>query len=246
MNYLPSLNTIQNYANNHFTNFDDDELIDMPNAYGMENQMYTGYNDDMLDFGGMGIGGNLLNEIATNRIYTLTITNTDTAARSFLLTPGYNPANTNIARTGATVSREPNQPANSLILAGDPRPVEFFQAGINRNPVNVVGLQVEGDTLLLGRGSISIVTNDYTKETDDVETINFNHYMNTGDANGGKLIHIKRHFTISYATEIRIKVPESSKVTLTFLLGASLNTHKALRKKNQKAASTKVMTGGGV
>lgn len=216
---------INKQASEDLTSFEGNDFSN-PNGYGV--RRYTGYNDDLVDFAGKGVG--FADSLATNRIFTMVITNTTGVGKNILLSPSYVPAigaNTHVIKEGLIIA--------GLNANGNPKSIDEFIAWINLNPTQVVAMRLQSNLSAQLQTTMNIVRKSPFKSLEN-ESINIGSFVSEAN-NNDKLVTVNRPFQMDNQTEISLFVPDTAITTVTLFCGGVLNTAAALNNKFQKAVA---------
>lgn len=204
----------------------DDELLNFDGLTG----------DDLLNFNGNDSRA-MLNEIHTERPYSMTLQHANLVGKTFLLLPGLAPDSVNVVSDGVTVTKD-GAAANA---AGYPGLIRTLQREIDKKPHNIIGVKIKSDSALIDDGYLKIITKSAFAENDDVKTIQFAHYK--GDQFQDKTIFINTPFTVGDAVQLEVYLPANCSTTFSWFFGASLDTFQAMKKKNKKLNAMRGMAG---
>lgn len=195
---------------------------------GLELENFNGLvGDDLLNFNGNESRA-MLNEILTERPYTMTITHAALTPKTFLLFPGLAPDSVNTISDGVTVAKD----GTAANATGYPGLIKTLQKEIDKKPHNVVGLKITSDSAVIDSGYLKMIIKSAFAENDIVKTIQFAHYK--GDQFQDKTIFINTPFTLGDAVQFEVYLPANCSTTFSWFFGASLDTFQALNKKNKK------------
>lgn len=192
---------------------------------------YTGYDDDMLDFEGE---TSFINEENSNRNFTFTIDNTaNNTDQTVLLNPSFQPSSPNKVADGNFLSVA----GATLVGTGAPGLINSLLAFVKENPSKVVMFKIEsthaeqiGKTMkLIGRSPFR------TLETEDIP---FSFYRNE-NTQQDKIVTVRRPFFWDNQTEIQMVIAASARTTISFIFGAIANTAKSLRVKSDAGTRSK-------
>lgn len=204
---------------------------------GYEGDDYDGYGDDALDFEGSGgVQANFSSEVQAGRRFSITLKNVagdnnitnavDKLVRLFashhqpagappVVTEGVN------AVIGCTINGAPKSFAN-------------LQAFIKNNPLRVVGMKIESSHMeQIGR-FMKISKNSPFRDLES-QTITFSDFRNE-KVFQDKIVTIAQPFQLDDQTDLDFMLAAECVTTITFYLGASLNTALQLSKKGKRAA----------
>lgn len=240
------MSNIEREALSHLSNFDGDE-----NSYeGYSNDdNYDGFDDDMLDFDG--VGRSFSNEASAGRIFTFTVTNTTTALAYFYLCGGYKnkAADTDsIANTGTLTDGafKGVDSAGALLgtaglsgSSGSQATLNQFRRFYEANPVHVTAFKIDASEV----GLISGMTIDieelspfqgslYRAPIRPSVFVNENTFRD-------KVATVPMDFDLNDQVVVRVLLPAgaaNNTVTFTIVCGGILNSATALKTKRQKAA----------
>jgi hypothetical protein len=209
-----------------------------PSTSGM--MMYTGENDDMLDFEDQELG-NFAGESSVARQFTFTIENKNSASvlRAKIFS-GYNIHNPTLSvgqmKDGffKDVAEKGTGTLDGLIgsAAGEKEIVELLQF-LLQNPSRVVGMKIQSDTALQLENDFVIKDLNPFKQTESryIRPKNFQNQATFQD----KTVVFPCELHLDNQTEVTYSFLPLSRTSITLYFGASLNTAKALKKRAQKA-----------
>jgi hypothetical protein len=216
------LQTINNLADDAFTNLEGDED-------------YIGYGDDFLNFGGeKSKASSFANEIKSNNAFTVSIVNLTGIAQNLILFPSYrtrlNPAGLVIAKDGIITGVV----GADLTGSGSPSPINDFLEFVYLNPTNIAGFKVSSNVpdQLAVKMTIQSVS-PYRKLGDN--DINLADYSSE-TYNNDKLLTIPESFQVDNQTDVSITIPVGARTVFTFYIGATLNNAHALTSKAKRAS----------
>lgn len=210
-----------------------DQMDDLSNYDGDDANTYTGFGDDLVDFGGNGV--DFANEIGTDRVYSMTITNTTGATQTVILCPSYVPSN------AAAVIRDGVIIAN-LSAVGAPKTIANFLGFIAQNPTSVVAFRVSTDNTQMLYQTITLTRKSPFRDLES-EYIPLGSFT-TEFATNDKMVTVRRPFQMDNQTELSVTIPTATNVTFTFYCGAVLNTSKALNNKSKRAGRNRRVAAG--
>jgi hypothetical protein len=204
---------------------------------------YTGYGDDMVDFGGDNIQGHFGKEIISQRRFTVTLVNTCLTEKQALLCPSYDPTfpagNVQGApiRDGIVVT----DGATTLTAAGSPKSIANLLAFATFNPMRLIGMKVVSNVQdqLAKQMTIRRKSPFSTLQDQFIDLASYTSEM----ANNDKMVTVRGlNYQFDNQTEIILPVAASDgvtnpRVTVTLYFGAVLNTASALNKKSDKAGN---------
>jgi hypothetical protein len=186
---------------------------------------YSGFGDEFVDLGSKAV--DFSQEMATGRIFAITITNGSGVQQKVFLTPSYNPTDaTRVVRDGA-IPTAGN--IATLTGAGSPTTIAEWLAFISKNPSRVVAFQIASST----SAQLGVIMNIVPKSpynTLENRLIPLGAFRNEYAFND-KIVTIKQGFQVDDQTEVSVDVPAGATTTFTFYMGAILNTAKALNDK---------------
>lgn len=196
------------------------------NYEGDEGNMYTGYQDDFIDFGGKDL--DFASEIATDRVFTYTITNATAGTLTALLCPSYSPntpAGTYPIVEGVMVA--------NFSASGSPKTITNFLAFINVNPTSIIAMKIVSNVSAQLAAVMNIVRKSPFRdlETEQIVLGSYTSEINNND----KMVTVRRPFQMDNQTEISLPIPAGATTSITFYCGAVLNTARALNNKSNRA-----------
>ena len=214
-------------ANRSYTAEDlEQEASGLSNYGGMSG--YTGENDDFLEFAGD--QGSFADSIHKGKVYNLSVTNANAAARTLLLCPGLIFGAAGLIADGAF--NDVNGAAG-LTAAGSPRSIALFNNFIRQFPTMVAGFKVSTSSLGQMEQTLSIVKESPFAEHES-KIINVSIHASEANPNTS-LITVGEGFYMDSQTKITYQVLGSTQVNFGIVFGASLNPGKALRSKAGRA-----------
>ncbi len=228
-----SAEEMQAQAENFLSNYNGDDLENFDEDFDDED-MWTGYNDDLLSFQG-GYGKSFLDEMKTQRGWTLKVQNTNATDEEVIILSGFDPESPNIITDGGSLSIA----GNAVTCSGTPGSIRLFQKELAIMPTNILSFKVDGDSDLIRSCKLRIVEKSATLSNPIVTEIQFADYI--GDQFQNKSIFVTRSFEASYKTQVSVVVPRNSITYYRFYVGARLDTHTALVKKNHKGRKAKMV-----
>lgn len=202
---------------------EDAALQALSNYEGDQASEYTGYGDDLLDFGGKSL--DFASEVGTNRVFSITISNTTGADQTVILCPSYIPSGANVATDGAIIA--------NLVGTGAPKTIRNFLGFIALNPTSVVALKIVSTVDQQLAQTINILRKSPFRDL-EAELINLASFSSEY-AQNSKMLTVRRAFQLDNQTEVNVIVPSTAVTTFTFYCGAVLNTSSALSSKSKRA-----------
>jgi len=199
---------------------------------GDEQNPYTGFGDDLVDFGGKNL--DFASEIATDRIFSITIANTTGADQTVLLVPSYVPSiPANVATDGAIIV--------NLVGSGAPKTIKNFLSFVAMNPTSVVAMRITSNQDMQLAQVINILRKSPFRDLENEQIVISS--FTTEFATNSKMVTIRRPFQIDNQTEVNVVVPNNATTTFSFYCGAVLNTAKALNAKSNRAGRNSKVAG---
>jgi len=193
---------------------------------------YTGMGDEFLNFSGN--YGSFADPIDQGKLYSIILTNANSATRTALLCPGllYETA------AGLIVDGAFNdtQGGAGLSATGTPQAIAYFNSYIRYFPTIVAAFKVSSSNVTQFEMSITIQKQSPFKQY-DTRIINIAAEANEQNPNTN-LISVDQSFYMDNQTLISYPVLGSTTVSLGLFFGVSLNIAHALYQKTEKAAST--------
>ncbi len=190
-------------------------------------EMYSGYGDEFLD---MGKGADFSQEMATGKIFVITIANGSAAIQKVLLTPSLSPSDEyRVIRDGQIPTAAGAGAIATLVGSGSPSTIKEWLAYIADNPSRVLGFQVSSDSALQ-LAKIITITRKSPYGTLENELIPLVAYRSENAFND-KLATVRRPFQVDNQTEVTVDIPANSTTSFVLYMGASLNVAKALNDK---------------
>lgn len=226
-----NLQRIQQLAGDDFTSYDGDASV-----------VYTGFGDDMVDFGGND-SGHFGNEIASSRRFTIAIISSIVTEKQALLCPSYDPSLPAGNVNGAPIAEGVivTVGATTMQTNGSPKSITNLLAFIDKNPCRLIGMKIVSNVADQLAKQITIQRKSPFATLQD-EFIDLASYTKE-ESNNDKMVTIRGlNYQFDNQTEIRLPVPASDGVTpvrttVTLYFGAVLNTASALNKKSNKAGN---------
>jgi len=242
-----NIDSIEQEAMAHLSNFDGEE-----NYEGFNNEDYDGFDDDMLDFDG--VGRSFANEASAGRVFTFTVTNTLTTAAYFYLVGGYKNkiADTDsIVNTGTMTdgSFKGVDGAGALLATAALTGTSTSVASLNQfrrfyeaNPIHVTAFKLDvTDAAIIAGMTIDIEElspfqgSQYRAPLRPTLFINENTFRNT-------TVTVPMDIDLNDQVVIRVLFPATAvlgqTVTFSLVCGGILNSATALKTKRTKAART--------
>lgn len=223
---------LERYANNKLSSFDGFE--------GSTN--YTGYGDDMLDFGG---NFSFASVTDAQRTYVMTLVNAHTAALKTYLLPGISYYSGHsidgVAKDGTYYDTA--HTGTHFTGSGSPSTIAEFYSFLMNNPIQLLGMRIEGSLTAQVQQQIEVtefspfrqlgsrVWNLNTNQTENTYRDKIVTFATAGIVMGGQ-------------TQMKLTVPAACTTTVTFYCGAILNPHAALANKTTRARNTFTAVGG--
>lgn len=199
---------------------------------------YVGHGDDFLEFSGN--AASFADAQSEAKPFIITLTNTSaTEARTALMCPGLIVNAIGLMKTGAF-----NDKSNQAGLSGSsgsPGSIEMFNAFIREFPSLISGFKIASDSVAQMDQSFTIVKQSPFKQHSSL-VIATGTYASEGNFNT-KILTVPRPFFMDAQTVIEYTVLPSTSVTVTLMVGTSLNVAKALREKTQRAKQTIAQVG---
>ncbi len=253
---------LEYYAKKNFSSMDGDED---PDNYDNEEEFYSGYDDDFLDFGGK--AQSFADSMESGRKFIITITNStgNSSTRTMYLTPGlswapgqiaavtsvttatgsplvYTTTNTNVyasgpMRDGAFLDKDGNA---GLSGSGSPKTLALFLAYIYYHPTQISGMKIQATEASQIDQQFIIRPQDPFKTAEE-SYITPGAYQNQ-DTYRDKIIMVPTTGLV-LSKDVQIEYPvlgntSSNTVSITLFVGASFSTHTAMTKKVATAART--------
>lgn len=212
----------------------EDEANDLSNYTGGGG--YIGMGDDFLNFSGN--TGSFADPISRGKLYTITLTNANAAARTARLCPGLLSNAVGLITDGAF---NDVTGAAGLTANGTPQAIVYFNAFINQYPTLVAGFKVSTNNILQFEQDIVIYKQSPFK-THASRIINIAAYASEANPNT-TLISVQESFYMDNQTVIEYTVLGSTSVSIGLFFGVSLNIAYALRSKTEKAKANLARAG---
>jgi hypothetical protein len=205
--------------------------------------MYTGYNDDMVDFGGDGNNSHFGAEIISQRRFTVTLVNTFTSVKQALLSPSYSPSLPAGNAGGAPIADGAivTVGADTLTASGSPKTIAELLKFIERNPARLIGMKITSNATDQLAQQVVVQRKSPFATLQD-EFIDLASYTRE-EANNDKMVTVRGlNYQFDDQTEIRFPVAAGAagtptRTTITLYFGAVLNPASALNKKSAKAGN---------
>lgn len=213
--YLEDINAI---AGETFSNYEGDG-----------GDQYTGFGDDFMDFGGNAVS--FANEMATDRIFSITLTNATAAAQTVFLNNDYSRANDSagVVRDGVVLSAN----GADLTASGSPKTIANLLGYLAKNPTNVLALKITSNNTAQLAQTLEIMRQSPFRNLEN-ELIILSSYTAETSTND-KMVTVRRPFQLDNQTTLSFQIPANTISTITFYFGATLNTAKALNSKSGRA-----------
>ncbi|ADY51450.1 hypothetical protein Pedsa_0878 [Pseudopedobacter saltans DSM 12145] len=199
---------------------------------------YVGHGDDFLEFAGS--AASFADAGSEAKPFIVSLTNSGAAARTVLLSPGLIADAVGLMKTGAF--NDKSGAAGLSGASGSPGTIEEFNAFIRHFPSLISGFKIASDNVAQMDQSITIVKRSPFKQHASL-VIATGTYASEGNFNT-KILTVPRPFFMDCQTAIEYIVLPGTSVTLTLMVGTSLNIAKALREKTQRAKQTIAQVGG--
>jgi hypothetical protein len=215
----------------NFSNFGGDPML------SKDFTGYTGEGDDMLDFAG-GPADSFADAVDNKRIFTMTLVNAAVATRIAYLFGGYANPTGEIA-DGAFNDANGNA---GLTGTGTPNTIANFKAYIKNNPSLLLGFRVKStDATQMDQQITWTLLNPFkVAESRNIVIANYVDENNFND----KIATVTEGGVVSIMTQVQIPIVASSTATITAYFGPSLNNHRALENKTEKAKKNIFIMGG--
>lgn len=236
---LATQEQIEREALGRLSNYDGDSY----EGDNYEGESYDGFDDSFVDFDGDGFNGlarSFANEIKASRAYIFTITNALATSEEYLINSGYQ----GILGAGTGQVYEGTFPAvsgNALSCQGKPSIYNDFWAFSLFNPTRVIGFKLSSNN------------------TDNHEMVLEVQPLSPYKKLGARLIYVSAHrnehtfkdnvttvkeaFDMNNQIQIKGSIAANSSITFTFVMGATLNTAAALKRKRTKAKRNSLKKG---
>lgn len=236
-----SVMALSRRKNGDLSELEAEALDNLSNFDGYEGALggYSGYKDDFLSFDG--VAQSFANEVAANRIFTVTVTNSASTASAFYIIPGFK--NYNADGTVADgVMKEGNFKAIGASAAetsstGSPATIDQFRRFVERNPTRVVGMKMTASSASVISDMLIVKEEQSPFRELGTSTIYSTLYQNENTYND-KVVTIKEGFDLNDQIAIKVNMPASSSVTFNFICGAILNPAEALKAKHGRFMDT--------
>lgn len=228
-----NLQKIRSLADDDFSSYEGDAHV-----------TYTGYGDDMVDFGGDGNNSHFGAEIISQRRFTITLINNFLVEKQALICPSYAPSlpagNANGAPIldGAFITVG----ADTATASGSPKTIAELLAFISKNPTRLIGMKITSNvTDQLAKQVVVQRKSPFATLQD--EFIDLASYTRE-EANNDKMVTVRGlNYQFDEQTEIRFPMAAGtgagnpSRTTITLYFGAVLNTASGLNKKSARAGN---------
>lgn len=199
---------------------------------------YVGKGDDFLDF--QGDARSLASAHRTAKPYVFTVSNANASPRTLLLCPGLIADAVGLVADGAfnDVGGNPGLSA----ISGSPGNIKMFQAFIRLNPSVVSGFKLATTNVTQMDQAVTLVKESpFSQHSSKVITPGT--WASEGNFNTS-ILTIPESFFMDHQSKIVYTVLGSTSVTITLMIGVSLNIAKALRSKAEKAKVNIEAVGG--
>ncbi|MEM7036280.1 MAG: hypothetical protein AAF570_04810 [Bacteroidota bacterium] len=207
---------------------------------GDEGQMYevayTGFDDDLVDFGGNGVESlSFADEIKSGKHFSVEITNahaTDTLNMYLFGGDLYDPGTNGVMTEGAFNDIDAKA---GLTATGDPFSVDRLLKWCNKNPSRIAGIKIQSTVASQLEKTIVIEKWSPFRQL-PTHYIRISNYKDENDFQD-KIATIRDPFQVDDQTLVKIPIPIGT-TTITLYFGGSINLAKALDKKSQRAGRT--------
>ncbi|MEQ8628101.1 hypothetical protein [Ekhidna sp.] len=203
-------------------------------AYGQDIEIYTGQDDDMLEFGGS--IENFAGERTLNKQFVFTLANSASATRTAVLWAGYLKGNSTLA-PGQMADGAFNDTGGNAGLTGSSgvsgKTIAELFAYLEHTPSRVVQMKISSDKQSQIENDLTIEKlNPFRQEqTDYVRSKDYQDQQSFQD----KIIIFPTNVQLDNYTKLSYPCVASSSTSITWYFGASVNVSKVLERRAQKA-----------
>ena len=206
----------------------------MSNFEGDADALYTGEDDDLLNFNG---AQSFANEVEGSRIFVANIAATSdlTEALNIALIKGYEDGDTSIV----TVSDKGNVVVGGKVVArvsGSPSAFKGFLEYIKNVPANLVGMRIQASTPEQLQQVIKFIEKSPFSSPDSKDFF-LGSFINENTYRENIVTVPTPGIILGPETEMIMTLHPETNMSITFFVGAVLSTSSALRKKRKKAIS---------
>lgn len=192
---------------------------------------YLGDDDEFLNFSGD--SGSFAQPVRQSRTFTCSLNNATANNDSVLLCPGLVPSEPGTITDGVFVGVGGN---NITGTTGSPGRIKDFVWFIQKMPSLIAGIKLVSTNAVQMAQTLTIVEKSPFKQAESkvIDTGIFQ----SAYAFNGTILEVAEPFYMDYKTQVQYPVMANTTVVITFFVGVSLDTAKALREKHSEAKAT--------
>lgn len=217
---------LEQYGNSYFSSFEGEDL-------------YTGADDDMLDFGGK--GRSFASEADAQRIFVVNITSTLNHTQKVRIFPGYTwkPGDVGVIDDAAILNDGTffTDASGNLSASGSPKTIKEFLAFIMKNPTNLAGMRIGSTNTAQIQQQLTYRELSPFKDLQS-RIIDLGAYTDENTYRDNMVTVPTPDLILSSDMNLDIPILANSTTTITFFCGGVLSQSVALKNKRERAAST--------